>query len=251
MKNIILLLDFDGTLAPIVRRPHLARMAPALRRQITRLAKKPGWTVGVVSGRDLKTVRQKVRIPGIIYAGNHGYEILFPGKKVIVHPAARKARKLISALCADLRKALRKIPGALVENKIYSASLHTRTLTPKAEREAERIFMNGVKGALKKRQIIITRGKKVLEIRPPARWDKGKAVLYILKNLKKKCFPIYIGDDKTDEDAFKALRKKGLGIRVGKKTRTHARRTIPSVRQLPALLKKLERIPPRVVQRGG
>lgn len=232
-----LLLDFDGTLSPLVRRPHLARISPSLKSQINTLSRKPNWTVAVVSGRDLKTVKKKMGLSHLIYAGNHGYEIQFPNRKVVVHPAARRTKKLMAVLCRKLKKNLASIKGTLIENKIYSASLHTRTLSPFNETKACLIFHELVKGPLKRKQIKVTHGKKVLEIRPPAPWDKGKAVLYILKKLKKPGFPIYIGDDRTDEDAFKVLKKRGLGIRVGKTGSTKAQIRIKSVGEMSRLIK--------------
>lgn len=234
-----LLLDFDGTLAPIVRRPHLARLSSGLKRKLTDLQADRRWTLGVVSGRDLPTVKKKVGIPGLIYAGNHGFEILLPGRPLVVHPAARRARPTIALICRTMRARLRGIPGALVENKIYSASLHTRTLSAGNERRAAAIAHDVLAPYVRERRIRVTEGKKVVEIRPPAKWNKGEAVKYVLKNVPAAGYPVYVGDDRTDEDAFAALKSRGLGIRVGRGGRTMAAVSIANVTAMAGLIDRL------------
>jgi len=239
-KSILLFFDFDGTLAPIVRRPHLAVFSPKLKKEISYLSHKPRWTVAIISGRDLASLRKKVGIPHIIYSGNHGYEILFPGKKNQVHPSAKASQRLMFKLYHELTQKLKAVRGAWVENKRYSLSLHTRTLTPSQERRAKEFFFEVLRNVIRQKKIRVSSGKKVWEVRPPINWDKGKAVKYIWKKVDARGFPIYIGDDLTDEDAFKVLRKKGWGIRVGSKGRTHAHTSIKNIGQMPKLLRELK-----------
>ena len=215
-KRGYLLLDFDGTLSPIVKNPARARMSESLRKQLNAISKNSAWKVAVVSGRGLSFLKKRANISKAVLVGNHGFEILAPGKKVHVHPAAKKSRKLIQQLCRELKDKLKKVPGVLMENKIWSATMHTRNAASKNEKKALNIFRSVVQKPLFKRFIKVTAGKRVCEIRPPAKWNKGEAVKYILKREKKNVFPIYFGDDKTDEDAFRAVRTHGWGIKVGR-----------------------------------
>ena len=104
-----------------------------------------------------------------------------------------------------------------------------------------KIFNDTTRPFVYHHKIKLTQGKKVFEIRPPVKWDKGKAVLWLLKKLSKgkKDVPIYIGDDKTDEDAFLALRKKGITIRVGRSNNTYANRCIDNVNGVYKFIKSM------------
>lgn len=237
-------MDFDGTLSPLVRRPHLAKFSPPLKRLVRKFVSHPAWRVGIVSGRDMATIKRKAGLTGIFYAGNHGFEIQLPGRNVIVHPAAKKARGTLTKICRQLRRDFKRVPGVLIENKTFSASLHTRTLKPSREKTVLALARRRLSSYIKNKQIRVTRGKKVLEIRPPAKWDKGKAVLYILGRIKTSGFVVYVGDDSTDEDAFKALNRRGLAVRVGRAPRTRAHLCLDTIRQMPAFLNELLRTGP-------
>jgi trehalose 6-phosphate phosphatase len=201
--RLVLLLDFDGTLAPIVERPELAAMPEATRDGLSRLMARPGVEVAVVSGRGLADVRERAAIPGIAYAGNHGMEIHGPGVDRI-HPEAAAARPVLERAAAALGAALHGIPGAFVEDKVLTLSVHHR-LTPR-DRVAEvhalvRKVVEPLPG------VHLTEGKEVLEVRPNVDWNKGKAVLFLLEQMRPPTGTpvLYFGDDRTDEDAFRAL----------------------------------------------
>jgi trehalose 6-phosphate phosphatase len=200
---MVLLLDFDGTLAPIVDRPELAAMPELTRRALERLMARPGVQVAVVSGRGLADVRDLAAIPGIAYAGNHGMEIHGPGIERI-HPEAAAARPVLERAAAELGDALAAIPGAFVEDKVLTLSVHHR-LTPR-DRVAE---VHGIVRRIAEplQGVHLTEGKEVLEVRPNVDWNKGKAVLFLLEQMRPPSgTPIlYFGDDRTDEDAFRAL----------------------------------------------
>ena len=112
------------------------------------------------------------------------------------------------------------IRGAFVEDKGLSLSLHYRLVDKKQVPQIKTIFHEAVILYLVRNKIKIKPGKMVLEVRPPAEWDKGKVVLWLLarRNFisgEKNVLPVYIGDDITDEDAFRALKRKGLTVFVG------------------------------------
>lgn len=208
--KLLLLLDYDGTLVPIKKNPKLARLSPKRKAFLRKLAACPGVKLAIISGRKLSELKKMVGIPELIYAGNHGLEIE-KDLKLWTHP---EAVYIPLPLKKQLKRKLR-YPEILIEDKGLSLSVHYRLLPPKKVPLFKKDFMRLVKPW--GRTVKITGGKKVLEIRPPVDWDKGKAVKWIINRLRpEKYFPVYIGDDKTDEDAFLALRQKGLTIHVGK-----------------------------------
>lgn len=205
--RLVLLLDFDGTLAPIVSRPELAAIPERTRAALDRLLARPGVDAAVVSGRGMADARERAGIPGIAYAGNHGMEIEGPGVHR-VHPEARAARPELEAAAASAARALEAVPGAFVEDKGLTLSVHYR-LAP-ADRVAE--VREAVHGAVVGRPgLRVTEGKMVLEVRPRVEWDKGRAVDFLLDHLRPPAGApvLYLGDDTTDEDAFRALRDRG------------------------------------------
>lgn len=230
-----LFLDYDGTLAPIVSWPERAAIPPRIRRALERAVAHPGWKVGIVSGRRLDDVRRRVGIQNLIYAGNHGFEIQFPSQPRFIHPAAKIAKPIIDAIHRRVKKETATLPGVLVENKIYTLSLHTRLADVTSERRAHLALMHAARQAIRRKEVVIRRGKKVLEVRPAIRWDKGRAVRAIMESVPPPVFSVYVGDDNTDEDAFRALRNDGVTIRVGH-GETNARFFISSVDEMPKTL---------------
>lgn len=216
-KEVILFLDYDGTLTPIVDTPDLAVISEEMRKVVQDISEI--LTVSIVSGRATDDVRGKVKIDGIFYAGSHGFEIVDPKGEVTINSQAQKIRGTIDEVHKKLSERLKGVPGALVENVKYTISSHYRLVSdqdfPKVAQAVEKI-LEEYPGLRK------TSGKKVFEIRPKIDWDKGKAVEWILEYLNfdaDKDFPIYIGDDTTDEDAFRALKEKGFGILVAPATK--------------------------------
>ncbi len=205
-------LDFDGTLAPIVDRPEQAAMDSAMRAAVERVARL--CPVAVVSGRDLPDVRQRVGLDNIHYAGSHGFDISGPGG---AHQAHRKGIDALPALDAAekmLREAVNGIDGALIDRKHFSIAVHYRLAraadVPAIERAVDEAL--GRYGGLRKGH-----GKKVFELQPDIDWNKGAAVRWLLQSLsldRPDVLPIYVGDDVTDEDAFRALADDGLGFAV-------------------------------------
>ena len=202
-----LFLDYDGTLTPIVDRPDRAVLDEAARAAVARLVAL--CPVAVVSGRDLDDVARLVGLEELVYAGSHGFDIRGPHLRTQIGleyvPALERAD-------AALRRRLAGVPGALVERKRFAIAVHTRLVEPAAKpgvAEAVHAVADGLP------ELRVTGGKEILELRPDLPWDKGRAVLALLDALGlAEAVPVYIGDDETDEDAFRALRGRGVGIRV-------------------------------------
>jgi trehalose 6-phosphate phosphatase len=212
----LLALDFDGTLAPIVERPEAARPLPAARDALGRLVARTDTTVAILSGRRLEDVRQHVAVPGIYYAGNHGMEIDGPDLHR-VQPEAAAARPALDTAVALLEPVLGPLSGVQLEDKGLTLSVHYRRAGPGAE-AAVRAAAQQV--CLRLPQLRATAGKKVIELRPAVDWDKGRALEFLLDVLHPgtAAWPaVFMGDDRTDEDAFRALR--GMSHDVGRGAR--------------------------------
>ncbi len=208
-------LDFDGTLAPIVERPEDAALLPESREALVRLAARADTDVAIVSGRGLADVRERVGLEGLYYAGNHGLEIQGPGLERL-HPEAEAAQSVLRRCAAALTEALAGDPGVQVEDKGLTLSVHYR----RAEREGAGARVRAaVSAACGGESLRVTEGKKVLEIRPDVDWDKGRATSFLLEAIEgadADVIPaLFVGDDTTDEDAFRALAGRGDGVVVG------------------------------------
>ncbi len=219
-KRVVLFLDYDGTLTPIVDRPDMAFMADDMRDVVRRVADR--CTTAIISGRSRSKVYDFVRIDSVFYAGSHGFDISGPHGSAIQHEEGRRFLPEIEKVHRRLTEEVREIDGALVEHTGFSVSIHYRLVREEQVCQVETIGDEVVKEhpALRK-----TLGKKVFELRPAIDWDKGKAVEWILRALdldKSEIVPVYLGDDTTDEDAFKVVRERGVAILVAESARPSA-----------------------------
>lgn len=249
-SRVLILSDYDGTLTPIVKTPELARLSPKTRFFLKALGSRPTFIIGIISGRGLRDINRLVGLNNIYYAGNHGLELRGP-KANFIYPATVAYSQTIHHLAQQLEKALREIPGILVEDKGSTLSFHYRLVKPKYLRKVKGVFNEIAQPLLIRGKIRLTHGKKVLEVRPPIDWDKGKAAFWIMESLrqgkareKERPLPIYIGDDKTDEDAFRAINKvEGLSICVGRPRRfSFARYFVRSPLEVQKFLQRLMQI---------
>lgn len=227
--RMLLALDFDGTLAPIVPDPADAWLLPAVVAPLQRLSGRADTTIAIVTGRALVDARRRVPIDEIYFAGNHGLEIEGPGVES-VHPDALATVDRIAACGAELRAEFARDDGVIIEEKRLSLSVHYR-MVEDAERERsiqERVarICNPIPG------VRLTDGKKVVELRPDVDWHKGRALQYLMEQLldaNDNVPVLFIGDDRTDEDAFRVLADARDAVVVGDppprwaSARTHVR----------------------------
>ena len=217
-RPVLVFLDYDGTLCPIVARPQDAVLADDMRETLARLAEH--HVVGVVSGRELTDLRARVGLAGLCYAGNHGFEWSAPAGAAVRCEAGAEYLADVAALAARLATDLAHIDGVLVENKRYSLSVHYRQVAPAREDEvADAVHA----AAAAHPRLAVRRGKCVLEVLPRIDWHKGKAVRRLMAAAATPGgVPLYIGDDITDEDAFRELCGDGVGVQVSETPRPSA-----------------------------
>jgi len=240
--RIVLFLDYDGTLTPIVKSPDKAFLSSSTRKILKELSDNRKITVSIVSGRSLQKIKKLVALDNIYYAGCHGMEIEYAGKTFVV-PDAKKSLPILKRLKKKLRKELCCIKNVEIEDKGLVLAIHYRNVRKGCVLQLKKIFSENVRPYLYSKKIRIANGKKVIEVRPPVDWDKGRYCLYLLKKLERKgksLLPVYIGDDETDETCFKALRRSGVTIFVkGEKRSSQAVYYLNSPAEVRALLKGL------------
>lgn len=223
-RGLVVGLDFDGTLAPIAPDPDGPTISPACRRALRRLAVRPDAAVAVISGRALSDLRGRVGVDGIVYAGNHGLE-LDHASDVTVQPVAERYRPAIRRVADELGDRLSGVPGLEIEDKTLSATVHVRrTPTELVDDVHETVsdVVSVIDGSLR-----IEPGKQVFEVRPPVDWDKGAAIQRLAAERPEDWRVVYLGDDITDDDAFRAIRPEGVGILVGSRPDSAADYRLP------------------------
>ena len=211
----LLLFDFDGTLCPIVARPDLAELPAVTRALLLEAQSDKRYVLGIVSGRSLEDLRERVGIDGLIYAGNHGLEIQGKGLDFL-HPETSSLTEEMGRIYQKLESALGEYPGIAAENKGLSLSFHYRQtpseMVPQVEAGFHRVVASAVEAGLVK----VTRGKQVLEVRPNLDWGKGHAISQIQAAHAEAGLTSFFGDDLTDEDGFAAVQRSGgVSVLVG------------------------------------
>jgi trehalose-phosphatase len=218
-SHLFVFSDFDGTLAPIVDRPNNAQMPSETRSTLTKLARRRATTVAVISGRSLSDVKNRVNIPELIYAGNHGLEILGHDLHYI-NSTALACQDRLAALSSELEYRIREIPGVMIENKTFSVAIHTRHV---ASRDMQKL-LDGLLFSLSDflPYFELTAGIMVFEVRPHVDWNKGHAAKWIMDRVNSpRPLTIFLGDDVTDEDGFRQF-PNGFNICVGHRSKTLA-----------------------------
>jgi trehalose 6-phosphate synthase/phosphatase len=241
-SKLVLLLDYDGTLAPIAAHPDLAILPRDTKEVLQHLANMSDVYIAIISGRSVSNVKQMVGIDNITYAGSHGLEIEHPDGTKFVHPMPVEIEGKVSQLIKNLQEEVCH-DGAWVENKGALLTYHYRE-TPNALRP-EMIE--------RAKQLILGAGFNVgvahcaLEARPQVQWNKGRASIYILRTAfgldwSERVRIIYAGDDVTDEDAMQALKGMAITYRVtaSHSVRTAANRRLPSTDSILTMLKFVE-----------
>ena len=212
-RPLAVFFDFDGTLSEIVNDPDSARLADGAADALTSLSAR--CPVAILSGRDLVDVRQRVGLPGLWYAGSHGFELTGPDGEHHQNAGAAESIPVLAEAAAALADQIGDIPGVAVEHKRFGVAVHYRN----AARDRVGEVAAAVRSAGQRTALRVTTGREVIELRPDVDWDKGKTLRWVLDYIRdddgsSSLLPVYLGDDITDEDAFDAVADDGIAILV-------------------------------------
>ncbi len=238
--RLLLCLDFDGTLSEIVPHPAHARPVSGVPESIAALARHPKrLAVAVVSGREISEVRAMLgESRGVMFSGTHGLEIAGPDGRIHAVAGTEASMGDIGKVREWLSTHVARRKGFVIEDKGYALTMHYRMAEPAQAsqlREALKAFVEATTPSL-----WIMNGNKVDEVLPRGIGGKGRAVRTLMKELgEPEPFPVYIGDDTTDEDAFYEIRNDGLGILVGPMRPTWARYRLDGPSDVARLLAQL------------
>lgn len=240
-QRLVLLLDYDGTLAPIAPHPNLTDMCDATKISLGNIAKNPKIFSAAISGRGVDNVKEKVDIDGMIFAGNHGLEILYPNGTRYNHDVGGVDRNY-SRMVQELEKITRD--GSWIENKGVSLTFHYRAMPE----DQHVIIRDEAKEIIESHGYRANQAHCAIEAKPPVLWNKGKAAEYILnhefgENWRNEMKVIFAGDDTTDEDVCELLRDVGVSFRVTKDPNIETKATykIPSTDSVTTLLQWIEK----------
>lgn len=219
-RHLLLLTDFDGTLADLAPTPDTARMSDDVRQAMERLAGLPSVTLGVISGRRMGDVGPRVGPAASFVGGLHGLEIRGPG--VEFHdPSLDEAERLVAGLRARATRELGWCPGIHLEDKRFALTCHVRLVPDDLGVQALAAFASLAQDEIAAGRLRLLRGAKALELLPPVDWHKGSAAFWIRDRVAAQVghrpAVVYLGDDRTDEDAFRAHGDEDVMIGVGRR----------------------------------
>ena len=231
VPGLLVALDFDGTLAPIMDDPDAPEITPANRRAVERLVDHPDTMVAVVSGRQLADLRPRVGIEGIRYVGNHGLEYTVDGERE-VHPEAEARMDDLQAAREEIESRLADMEGVHVEDKAVTLTVHYRRARD-VSAEAVTAIVEDVVDPIE--GLKTGHGKMIVEVKPTVEWHKGAIVERLTEEVPASWRTVYVGDDTTDEDAFRVLGEGDFGVLVGERS-TAADYRVPAQCEVSRLL---------------
>lgn len=211
-RRLALVLDFDGTLAPICADPTEVVLPSQVRDVLQQLS--GHGPVAVLSGRDLQDVRHRVHLDGLWYAGSHGFELAAPDDAVFAQDVGGPALLGLDEAEQLLREALAATPGARIDRKRFALAVHFRDFRAGSAGEVLSV-VERIGRALP--MLRLAHGRQVIELLPDVRWNKGRALRWLLQRMGSAApgaVPAYAGDDYTDEDALHEIHEDGIGIVV-------------------------------------
>jgi trehalose 6-phosphate phosphatase len=232
--RVVLALDFDGTLAPIVDRPDQAALPDETGRILRELASVQKLCLAILSGRTIPDLRSRIGLD-CIFAGNHGLEISGGGIS-FVHDRAAGLQQAVELACGDLAMAHEGVPNVLIENKALTATVHYR----RAYGELEGWIEATTRMVLEPygRWLRVRPARKAWEICPRVNWNKGSALNMIVDYVGPESLVICAGDDDTDESMFRTS-PDCISIQVGGRFPTAGRYTVAGPTELASFLEML------------
>ncbi|XP_023173329.2 uncharacterized protein LOC111601111 isoform X1 [Drosophila hydei] len=213
-NKLAILLDYDGTLAPIADNPNKTKMPVELEAILRRLAKHPQIFMAVISGRALRDVHALVNIDGVTFAGNHGLEIEYPDGSRHDFELPGEIQRNYKAMVDELKQSVEK-HGAWVEDKRVSLTYHYRDTPKQLKDELKHLAID----ICQRHGFRPNQAHEAIEAKPPVDWNKGEAALHILKtkfgdDWAQEVRVVFAGDDTTDEDAMRVLQGLGRSFRI-------------------------------------
>lgn len=220
----MLLLDFDGVLSAIALTPDEAFISEENKGLVKKCMK--FFPVAIITGRELSEIKGKMGIKNILYIASHGLEWEKDGK-YFFKSVQKNIIQTINLAKNKIKMLAKRYPGMILESKNFMFAVHYRKMTPKLAESFVKEVISILKPITKNHKLRLDHNLKTFELRPHVNWDKGDSALFVVdyfnKKTKKRCTPIFIGDGLTDEDAFRALKKNGITIRVGQNRKSLAK----------------------------
>ncbi len=248
-KELFVALDFDGTIAPIKDDPEAVEISAEMKKRLKNLAMR--CRVAIITGRDLGDIRERVGLEELFYSGSHGFEIVGPSGSGLFFEVGKEFLPAIDSAGESLAVLIKKAPGAVLQRKRFSISVHYRlvdeSLVPDLKDAVDGV-VKGLKG------LVARPDKKAIEILPRKKWNKGRALLWLLEAAgmsPQNSFTISIGDDVTDEDTFRVVNGRGAGIIVTETEppqATFADYSLKSTAEVGRFIEILERIAGNISQ---
>jgi trehalose 6-phosphate phosphatase len=231
-KQIVIFLDFDGTLVRIAPLPNAVSLQSETREVLRRLGKLPNVELVIISGRRRAELQRFIGIRNIKYMGLYGWENK-NNKKLPYLERVALAQTLV-----DLLAELPAYPGAWIEPKTNTFSVHIKGLTVETKRDVQQVVKKRVGLLSETLQAMIN--LRDVEVAPVSIGNKGMAVRkHLRKTAMRGALPIYFGDDLSDEPAFAAAGK-GVSILVGKRRATRAQFFLRGPAEVTAALSRME-----------
>jgi trehalose-phosphatase len=235
---LLLLFDYDGTLAEFAEAPRHALLPPPTRVVLSTLASQPRVRVGIISGRELEELKEMVGLPGLFYAGTSGLECDLNGE-VATHPLAQHSLGMLDELQGALERLCGGFPGGWVERKRFGLTVHFRELDAKVVP----FLIENLETEMARwgDRLHVVTGARAVEIIPNLGWTKGTAVDLFLERLgRKPRLVIYAGDEASDlEVLWEVGLHDGITIGVGHSSPTVAQYELPDCQAVERLLEQL------------
>jgi trehalose 6-phosphate phosphatase len=218
--HLLVLSDFDGTLASFDVDPSAPQLSPETRRVLETLAEGPDVTVGLVSGRRVDDLKHRTQLPPDVYlAGLHGLEIRH-GDVAWHHPDLIESGELTDQVVDAVTAAVGNVPGVTIEHKGVSFTIHVRAVSAGLGPDVIRRALDAAEPWISSGVLKSLEASEAIELLPNIPWTKGDAVRWIVEDIetraRQQTWCIFFGDDVTDEDAFRAVRH-GLTVVVGQR----------------------------------
>jgi len=244
-QKLALLLDYDGTLTPMGAHPDLATIPPETKALLEDLSTRPDTLLGIISGRNSANVKQLVGIDNIVYAGNHGLEVVYPDGTKYTYQLPTEFHNQVKELTISLEKSVVR-DGAWIESKGASLTLHFRATPEEKRAELQRTAGE----IIEKAGFNVGRAHLAIEARPKIDWNKGSVALLILNrefgenNWQGKVKVVFVGDDTTDEDAMLALQGNAATFRIARRADkiSHADKLLSSTKSVVNILNLIQKL---------